>query len=184
MSRSAELPAADAHAPWLSLAQHWGLPTRLLDWSTSLLVATFFAVELQTGERRDAAVWALNAFNMNEHFGNDRLQYAIDSHTAAKYVEPAFYFQHEEPGGYLGVLALEHDRRIHAQQGTFTIHSCRDCLEQSAGSERWLRKVVIPAGAVDRIRRELRVLGVSRSSLFPDLAALAAQIKADDLGIM
>src|SRR5580700_3662716 len=40
---SADVPGSAEHGHWLCLMQHCGLPTRLLDWSESLLVATFFA---------------------------------------------------------------------------------------------------------------------------------------------
>lgn len=48
---------------WLCLMQHYNLPTRLLDWSESVLVALFFAAQ---GSRRvDGKVYALNARRLN-----------------------------------------------------------------------------------------------------------------------
>src|SRR5262249_27026937 len=54
------LPEPDAHAEWLSVMQHHGAPTRLLDFSYSIFVAAFFAVE-GASIQDDCAVWAMNA---------------------------------------------------------------------------------------------------------------------------
>jgi FRG domain len=44
-TRHQALPGYDDLPTWLSLMQHYGLPTRLLDWSRSPLVAAYFAIE-------------------------------------------------------------------------------------------------------------------------------------------
>ncbi len=52
------LPAKDEYVDWLALIQHYGGPTRLLDFTYSFYVAAFFALQNATS---DAAVWAVNA---------------------------------------------------------------------------------------------------------------------------
>lgn len=48
-----------SHTPieWMAIAQHFGVPTRLLDWSDSVLVAAWFAVQDSDEEKSDAAIW-------------------------------------------------------------------------------------------------------------------------------
>jgi hypothetical protein len=55
-------PGDKALLEWLALLQHYGCPTRLLDFTHSFYVAAFFAVERATG---DAAVWAINQKKLN-----------------------------------------------------------------------------------------------------------------------
>jgi hypothetical protein len=44
---------------WISIAQHHGLPTRLLDWSTNPLAALYFAIEKTKPKDGDSVVWNL-----------------------------------------------------------------------------------------------------------------------------
>ncbi len=66
-------PAWDDTVEWLALIQHHGGPTRLLDFTKSLYVASFFALE-NAEDKAEAAVWALNpsllrqdSFRLVEH---------------------------------------------------------------------------------------------------------------------
>jgi len=58
-------PRLDDYAGWLTLMQHYGLATRLLDWSRSPLVALYFAVSDEEFEDKDACVWILNPYELN-----------------------------------------------------------------------------------------------------------------------
>ncbi|MFW6161889.1 MAG: FRG domain-containing protein [Planctomycetota bacterium] len=75
--RHAECPSGDRIQDWLTFAQHYRLPTRLLDWSTSVLAAAYFAAEPGTDEdqAKPGAVWALDPGKLNEdQLGDGSLQ--------------------------------------------------------------------------------------------------------------
>jgi len=64
-ARYAHCPSEDDLFAWLFLMQHYRLPTRLLDWSESPLVALYFAIEDEARDEADGALWALLPTRLN-----------------------------------------------------------------------------------------------------------------------
>ena len=62
-ARRRQVPDSSDPMGWLFLMQHYRLPTRLLDWSQSPLVALYFAVEKP--DDGDAALWSLSPTELN-----------------------------------------------------------------------------------------------------------------------
>lgn len=175
--RMKEPPGSKDFSAWLSLMQHYGLPTRLLDWSRSPLVAAYFACDEGSNAANDeAAIWVLLPHRMNGVGLGSDLTYPIDADSVRKYIEPAFR-RKDTTEGFVAVMAVEHDMRMLVQQGNFTIHSSRAPLERAKSAHEYIVKMLVTASDKHVIRRELRLLNVVRGDLFPDLANLAEELR-------
>lgn len=147
----------------LSLAQHHGLPTRLLDWTRNPLVALYFAVEIEhqehelTAHHEDSAVYVLKK--------HDAIRTADDSDFRR---EP---FACTEAKRF---IPPHIDNRIVVQGGVFTIHP--EPTDSDPFPEDAVDKLIIPANCRREWKRRLHVLGINRASLFPDLDNLAEHI--------
>jgi hypothetical protein len=182
------LDNARSHNDWelLIAAQHHGVPTRLLDWTYSPLVAAFFATRpTRGGEERDRAVWRLDWQIVHRHFkipGLALLLQDLDHLLGEQSLTPWKLFASK--GGRAFACMIEPpslDNRIVAQAATFTLCSttCQsfDGFLESQGLRDSLTKYVIPAADVARVRDQLDLVGIDERRLFPDLDGVASAIQ-------
>jgi hypothetical protein len=172
---------------WLFLMQHYGMPTRLIDWSESYLAALYFAIA-NRGSTTNGAVWVLDPWSLNGHAISLQSVPTADNPVLAPY---ALALGEEGLGREIGAglpVAVRPPRanpRINAQRGSFTLHgSLKTSLDAAAKSLSrsnpqepvHLRKIIIDGKSKARLRRELYTAGVTESVLFPDLEGLSREI--------
>jgi FRG domain len=179
----------------LVAAQHHGVPTRLLDWTYSPLVAAHFATsDVHIG--RDRAVWRLDW---------QRVHRAFDLPTLALLIEDlARTFGSEDqlftPWGLFKAANTKSsgsrvelrdfacmieppslDARIIAQAAVFTLCTDTsrsfDAFLEAHGLASALTKFVIPQAEVTRVRDQLDLVGIDERRVFPDLDGVAEGLR-------
>jgi len=168
---------------WMLLMQHYGVPTRLLDWTESPLAALFFAVAPPPGSRRfmaDGCVWVLDPIGHNRReafaralpslvptlgIGRDLDGYIQQAITVAGAALPS-----------IAVIAMRMFPRLVAQSGVFTL-SYPSGPALGARGDRFLGRVTVPRACKREVVDELSQLGVTRLSLFPELESVADHAK-------
>ena len=165
---------------WLFLMQHYGLPTRLLDWTESALIGLYFALRDNRGAG-DAAVWMLNPWWLNKQsLGTYEIPHAGESHIADwAPLGDEKVLQARLP---VAIKPIQASPRISALKGFFTIHGAeRGALEKLSHSNAdkgpGLRKLTIPRARVVEMKRDLAVAGITETTVFQDIDGLCREIK-------
>ncbi|MGB2820410.1 MAG: FRG domain-containing protein [Phycisphaerae bacterium] len=177
----------DVLVAW-GLMQHYGGPTRVLDWTRSPYIATYFAVRELPDD--DALVWFYDSIALRRRWEQLGLT-----------LRPLFWgdfreggIRHNDLPIIIDFAASEQTPRMVVQQCQLSV--CTDvkldhetAMEnlQDGGSPAWFGKFVIPKESKYGIFKHLVAMGINAYALFPGLDGLGRslqelyQLKADDL---
>lgn len=182
------VPNPKAVVEWLSLMQHHGAPTRLLDFSYSLYIAAYFAVERGEG---NCAVWAVRApWALQE--SAELLRKAGKRHVdrmLKRFVEgdeeivQTLFFEPPYVRTAWPINAFRLNERLRIQEGAFLIPgdvstSFENNLQSLPGydSTDHVIEIVIPDSQRLVALQNLFEMGLSRTSLFPGLDGFAKSL--------
>lgn len=168
---------------WYFIMQHYGAPTRLLDWTDGALIALLFAVTPQrpgaVAPPRDAEVWMLSPWWLNKQVvGLDTI--LSPGWTEVNRYLPSLFSETKPPRLPVAIDPPHIARRIGVQRGHFTVFGTDpDGLAAVAAKGRMknrLVNIVIKKENIDRIRLDLGTAGIGETTVFPDLEGLSREL--------
>lgn len=201
-------PPAESRLEWLAILQHHGGPTRLVDFTSSLYVAAFFAIDACAP--CDAAIWAVNSwllFGATKSWNGDA---TVDEMNARhiEIVEKILAGASSDPG----VLHVQPERlneRMSIQKGTFlfprdvtkpvmeniaaTYKINLAAAHQDPGDAMSLSqlvqvmytpkapvvvKIVLPRSIHEEILSDLQAMNITAQTLFPGLDGFARSLSS------
>lgn len=171
---------------WLFVMQHYGIPTRLLDWTSDALIALSFAVMNRIeGQDYNAVVYCLEPYKLNNEFTR--------THQKPEKFIPNIIM--EEVVNIFSLRGNNHYRfplacvgplnniRIVAQKGAFTIFPARPNEEHSLKHLTelgdFITTIEIDKNFIAQIQDELRKLGLTQNSIYPSLENLSSEISKE-----
>jgi FRG domain len=155
----------------LFFGRHYGVPTRVLDWTDTFGVALYFALEERPNDARakyEPAIWVVNPYALNKKtWGNPDIALPENLGSFGELLTTASWRK-----GPIAVFPIQINDRVSAQRGWFTVHGKdRRALEKQLPDH--VVQLILEPRCTDSARKFLDLAGINRYSLYPDLENLA-----------
>ena len=171
---------------WYFVMQHYGAPTRLLDWTDSALVALYFALTswtegLDGKPLRQPAVWALNPWSLNRvhsEFG----PVGVDWKVMERYL-PSPYSGIRFPRYPIALDPTLTAQRMLVQHSHFTVaggdqRGLEEMADELKLGDSLIQAVIdLDRDGIEYMLQSLSWLGITETSIFPDLEGLARELR-------
>ena len=192
-----DIPVNDYPA-WLEIAQHFGVPTRLLDFTSNPLVALYFACI--DSDNTDGAVWIINERNYRMTFYNEPpvtiekiskeiISNIIQTEIINFNLEWSSNSVYQYPWIYKPYYREE---RMVLQSSIFMLWGAkRECFEEFMKNDNWMSNddsvnnakegilfpITIPHDYKKSILKQLELLGITEKFIYPGLDGIGGYIK-------
>jgi len=161
---------------WMQVAQHFGLPTRLLDWTLNAAVALFFTC--CSHESEDGLVAILDPDQLNQNM-DPKCHRVFDAQRDAKTISAYFKLGGRLKKNGLPTVAINptwNTERIALQQGAFTLHGSRS-FDLNSDQAPSLMYVPILKEYKPKLLAELQRVGIGEMFIFPEPEHVCSHLK-------
>ena len=169
-------PRAGDDLAWTQVAQHYGLPTRLLDWTQNAAVALFFACSKDPEE--DGLVVVLNPIELNQKV-DPKAPRVFTLQNDPDIIRPYWKLDGRRTPRGMRTIAINptwNTERIALQQGAFTLHGSRD-FELGRHQASSLISVPILKEHKRSLLQELERVGIGEMFIYPEPEHVCAHLR-------
>lgn len=162
--------------------QHYGVPTRLLDWTSNLGIAVYFATTSSIDDI-SMSLYIMNPLELNALSGKNGIPILPNDSMGLSYV--ANYIDRNPfPARYpIAVKCDNINSRVKAQSGMFTIHGDEnnkeeiDIITELLDKKSSIYKIEISTKAHDSIKEYFDITGIKDYTIFPDIQGIARHLR-------
>ena len=180
--RTAARLLPDRNDDWERLIdmQHYGVPTRLLDWTDVLGIALAFALYDSHHDDEDSAIYILDPLELNRLHGIDGIK-RVPNDTQFKFKSIYWEGRPFKANHPIAIDCRFQNARVTAQSGHFTVHGSNpDPIEGQASH--CVRRIIIGSDLKPAVREFLEHANLNPFSIYPDIVGMAKHISRKHLG--